>query len=220
MAFDDQKLLIHTAQPPQPPQNIQKPRRIRIKTRLTFQERLLRNSCLACAVLLGVLALGSLNQPWAKKASEHIEQALTMEIDLDESLGQLEFVQKLMPESALVFFNLSGSHELAQPVPGSVIHPYSPAQPWLMFEAEPGTAVCSAADGTVAAVSKLSDGSFGVLIDHGEGKESVVACLLECSVHTGDKLVKGAAIGSAAGDLFFELRQGGEAIDPTESLGL
>ena len=89
-----------------------------------------------------------------------------------------------------------------------------------MFEAEPGTAVCAAADGTVSAVSELSDGSFGVLIDHGEGKESVIASLAECHVRSGDQLIRGAAIGSAAGNLFFELRQGGEACDPTELLGL
>ena len=220
MASNDQKLLIHTANPPEIPQSAPRPRRIRIKTRLTFQERLLRNSCLACAVLLGVLALGNLNQPWAKKAAGSIEQALTMEIDLDESLGQLSFVQKLMPESALVFFNLSGDHELQCPVQGEPAHPYSDAQPWLMFSAKAGTAVCAAADGTVSAVSELSDGSFGVLIDHGEGMESVTANLQESGVQTGDKLLKGAAIGTAAGDVFFELRQGGEACDPTEKLGL
>ncbi|MBQ8506638.1 MAG: M23 family metallopeptidase [Clostridia bacterium] len=220
MASDELKLLIHTANPPQSAPDAPKPRRIRIKTRLSFQERLLRNSCLACAVLLGVLALGNLNQPWAKHAAESIEHALTMEIDLDESLGQLSFVQRLMPESALVFFNLSGDHELQQPVQGELSHPYSAAQPWLMFAAEPGTAVCAPADGTVAAVSQLSDGSWGILIDHGEGMESVVANLKECAVQTGDKLLKGAAIGTAAGGLFLELRQGGEAADPTEKLGL
>ena len=107
MASDDLKLLIHTAsipsnQPPAVPRPNRSARRLRIRTRLSFQERLLRNSLLACAVLLGVLALGNLEQPWAVKASRSIEQALTMKVDLDQSLGRLSFVQKLMPESALV----------------------------------------------------------------------------------------------------------------------
>lgn len=220
MASDELKLLIHTSNPPESVPEAHRQRRIRIKTRLSFQERLLRNSCLACAVLLGILALGNLNTPWARKASDSIEHALTMEIDLDKSLGQLQFVQKLMPESALVFFNLSGDHALQQPVHGDLAHPYSSAQPWLMFAAEPGEAVCAAADGTVAAVSKLSDGTYGILIDHGKGLESVTASLDEISVQNGDKLLRGAAIGTAAGNLFFELRQGGEAIDPSEMLGL
>lgn len=220
MASNDLKLMIHTSNPPAPAQKTVKLKKMRIKTRLSFQERLLRNSCLACAVLLGMLALSGLNAPWAKKAAESIEHALTMEIDLDGSLGQLSFVQKLMPESALVFFNLSGDSELQRPVRDDLSHPYSPAQPWLMFDSSPGTAVCAAADGVVSAVSQLSDGSFGVLIDHGDGLESVTASLAEIGVQTGDKLVRGAAIGTSSGSVFFELRQGGEAVDPTERMGL
>lgn len=221
MASNETKLLIHTANVPQNMHEPQKaPRKFRIKTRLSFQERLLRNSCLACAVLLGVLALGNLNQPWAKKASDHIEQALTMEIDLDQSLGQLSFVQKLMPESALVFFNLSGSSEMLSPIQGEISHPYSDSQPWIMFSCEENTAVCAVADGTVAAISPLSDGSYALLIDHGEGLESVIACLKVVEVQVGDKLVRGAVIGASTDSLFFELRQNGAACDPAEKMKL
>ena len=221
MAADDLKLLIHTSKAPENTSKTPvKPRRIRIKTRLSFQERLLRNSCIACAVLLGVLALGNFNAPWAREASETIQQALTMKIDLDESLGQLSFVQRLMPESALVFFNLSGDSELHRPVHGTATHPYSDAQPWLMFECDSGSTVCAAADGVVAAISQLSDGSYGMLIDHGSGLESVTAGLGEISVQTGDKLLRGALVGTSTNSVFFELRQDGQPIDPTEKLGL
>ena len=222
MASDEMKLLIHTATRPAP-QSQPSPRpvrRLRIRTRLSFQERLLRNSLLACAVLLGILALGNLNQPWALKASQSIEQALTMKVDLDRSLGQLSFVQKLVPESALVFFNLSGDHELHLPVQGACTHAYQSAQPWLMFAAEPGANVCAAADGAIAAISPLSDGSFGVLIDHGEGLESVTANLQSVSLQAGDSVLRGGVLGVAAGNVYFELRQGGESIDPTERMGL
>ena len=228
MASNDLKLSIHTARNPESEQEAAPMRRSRARNRrrsrlragLSFQERLLRNCFLACAVLLGILALGNLQQPWARKAADGIEQALTMKIDLDESLGQLSFVRNLMPESALVFFNLSGDHELMQPVQGELTHAYSASQPWLMFDTEPGAAVCAVADGTVSAVSQLSDGSYGVLIDHGEGRESVTACLLEVAVQTGDKLVRGAQLGFAGDSVYFELRQGGESADPTEAMGL
>ena len=231
MASDDLKLLIHTAsipsaepgqavRPARQPNAARTGRRLRIKTRLSFQERLLRNSFIACAVLLGVLALGNVQQPWAVKASRSIEQALTMKVDLDQSLGQLSFVRKLMPESALVFFNLSGDHELQAPVQGALSHPYQGDQSWLMFEAEAGAAVCAAADGTISAVSPLSDGTYGVLIDHGEGRESVTANLAEITLQPGDQVLRGGVLGTASGDVYFELRQGGEAIDPTELMGL
>lgn len=225
MGSENLKLLIHTANIPEKGENPAAPRpatnrRLRIKTRLSFQERLLRNSFLACAVLLGILALGNIQQPWAIKAAQGIEQALTMQVDLDETLGQLSFVRKLMPESALVFFNLSGDSALQQPIQGELEHAYSATQPWLLFAAEPGSSVCAAADGTIAAVSPLSDGSYGVLIDHGNGLESVTANLAEVTLSAGDQVLRGSTIGSAAGDVYFELRQSGENVDPTEQMGL
>ncbi len=223
MASDELKLLIHTASAPAAggeAKRAHRPRRLRVKARLSFQERLLRNSFLACAVLLGILALGNIQQPWAVRASRGIEQALTMRVDLDKSLGQLSFVRSLMPESALVFFNLDADSELHAPVQGELSHPYSDAQPWLMYDCEAGADVCAAADGTISAVSPLSDGSFGVLIDHGNGMESVTANLQSVELQAGDQVLRGGVIGSAASSVYFELRQGGESCDPTEKLGL
>ena len=191
------------------------------KEKLTFSDRLLRNSALACALLLAVLAMGNINQPWARQASETIERALTMHIDLDESIGKLTFVRDLMPESALVFLNLSGNSELALPVDGELSHAYSEAQPWLMFACTASSEVCAVADGTVTAVSPLSGGSsFGVLIDHGGGLESVCAYLTEASVQMGDIVQRGQSIGRTDATLYFELRESGTAVDPTERMGL
>ena len=220
MASDQVKLTIHTSEK-QPASASSRPnRRLRVKTQLSFQDRLLRNSCLACAVLLGVLALGNLNQPWAKKAADGIQQALTMTIDLDESIGQLSFVRKIMPESALVFFDISGAHELAMPAKGEVTHGYSEAQPWLMLKTGTDAAAYAPQNGVVSAVSPLSDGSYGLLIDHGEGLESVLANLDAVALQTGDEVIRGASVGSCSGELYYELRQSGEPIDPSEKLGL
>ena len=118
------------------------------KAPLSQGDKLLRNSAIACALLLGILALGNLRQPWAEKASESIERALTLRINLDDSIGELTFVRQIMPESALVFLNVSGSTELARPCDGAVIHPWSALQPWLAFEAKVQP-VCAADAGTV-----------------------------------------------------------------------
>lgn len=183
-------------------------------------ERLLRNSALACAVLLAVLTIGNIDRPWARKAAEGIEQALTMRIDLDDTIGELTFVKELMPESALVFLNISGKDRPALPVDGTVSHPWSAQQPWLMFACQTGTEIVSAESGTVTAVSPLSDGRTGVLIDHGNGTESVYASLEAAQVANGDAVARGQVIGTAGDNLYFEWRVGGESIDPTEMLGL
>ncbi len=187
--------------------------------RATFSERLLRNSAIACAVLLGVLALGNVRQPWAQKAREGIQQALTMRIDLDDSLGELTFVRNLMPESALVFLNVSGGGQMSRPTDGAIAHAWSALQPWTLFDGE-NAAVRSAGAGTVTAVSPLSGGLFGVLVDHGEGLESVYANLAEVSVAQGDAVNRGDALGTSDEGLYFELRSGGESIDPSERLAL
>lgn len=188
--------------------------------KLTFSDRLLRNSALACALLLAVLALGNINHPLARSASETVERALTMHIDLDESIGSLSFIRKLMPESALVFLNLSGEHELAQPVNGELIHAYCDAQPWLLFSAPAGSEVRAVANGTVTAVSELSGGTIGLLIDHGGGVESVYAYLTESTVQPGNAVLRGNTIGTSGENVYFEMREGESTVDPSERMGL
>ncbi len=188
-------------------------------SRMGAGDRLLRNSAIACAVLLGVLALGNVRQPWAQKAVAGIEQALTMRINLDDSLGQLTFVRELMPESALVFLNVSGGSELTPPAAGDVSHPWTALQPWVMFDCQ-GAPVCAVQSGTVTAVSRMSDGRQGVLVDHGNGLESVYAGLAEVTVASGDAVDRGGALGTSGDGLYFELRSGGESVDPSERLGL
>ena len=223
MSSADLKLSVHTAKQPEntcePPK--QTPRKHpHIQKRLSFQERLLRNSLFACALLLGILSLSNLDAPWAQKAASGIEQALTMKIDLDESLGQLSFVQRIMPESALVFLNLSGTENQALPVEGSISHAYSEDQPWLMYNTIEGSTVFACAEGTIAAISPVSDGSYGILIDHGEGLESVTACLKDVCIAMGDKVARGTAIGTSGTSLYFELRSGDQACNPMEQFGL
>ena len=190
------------------------------RPKLSAGDRMLRNTAVACAMLLGVLALGNIRQPWAMRASETVQRALTMHIDLDSSIGRLSFVRDWMPESALVFFYLDGGAELAAPVAGELKHAYSDDQPWLLFACPEDSPVCAAADGTVTAVSELSGGSTGVLIDHGEGMETVYAYLSSASVQPGDAVSRGQALGQSAAQLYFELRQSEAAVDPTERMGL
>lgn len=190
------------------------------RPKLSAGDRMLRNTAVACALLLGVLALGNIRQPWAMRASETVQRALTMHIDLDSSIGRLSFVRDWMPESALVFFNLDGGAELAAPVSGELKHAYSDDQPWLLFACPEDSPVCAAADGVVTAVSELSGGSTGVLIDHGEGMETVYAYLSSASVQPGDAVSRGQALGQSAAQLYFELRQSEAAVDPTERMGL
>lgn len=187
--------------------------------RQSYGDRLLRNGAIACALLLGILALGNIRQPWAEKAAQSIEKALSMHINLDDSIGELTFVRQIMPESALVFLNVSGGAQMAMPAGGEIAHAWSAVQPWLMLDGDSRPVYATAA-GTVTAVSRLSDGRYGLLVDHGQGLESVYANLSEASVQMGEEVTRAQPLGACEGGLYFELRQDGESIDPAERLGL
>lgn len=98
-------------------------------------ERLLRNTAIACALLLTVMALGNIDSPATNRVTNAIRGALSMDMSLDESLGKLSFVQNLVPESALVFLNIGGRRSSAGiPVQGETVHAFSEAQPWTEYK--------------------------------------------------------------------------------------
>lgn len=187
---------------------------VRRKRKTPFSERLLRNTAIACALLLGVLTLRNIDQPWSRAAMAGVESALTMRVDLDKSLGKLNFVKSIMPESSLVFFNLSGAG-MTEPAEGEKVHRYSRAQPWTEYACGDGAPVRCALAGTVCAVSQLDGGEWYVLVDHGGGVETLYACLNEPELDTGDALERGGEVGTVRGDcLYFEYRRDGESVEP------
>ncbi len=221
MTAGNRKILIHTSMVPKNNATAEdKIHKDKPGKKSSFHERLMRNSCLACAVLLGILALSNIERPWAQKASGSIEKALTMKIDLDQSIGQMRFVQKIMPESALVFFNLTGETDLKMPVDGNLSHAYSELQPYLMFECSEDLPVYIPKDGIVSAISQLSDGSWGAMIDHGNGVESVISGMKQIEKAAGDQCLQGDIIGVSSCKIYYELREGGNPADPTALLGL
>jgi hypothetical protein len=57
-----------------------------------------------------------------------VRNAISMRIDLDESLGKLHFVRDLVPDAALVFWNM-GAGDMAKPVNGQLSHPTTSISP-------------------------------------------------------------------------------------------
>lgn len=214
---------VHSAAKPSAARFRPKRRTASEKKRLSFGDRLLRNTAISCALLLGILTFQNINQPWSNLALDGIESALTMRIDLDESLGRLSFVRDLVPESALVFLNITAQPASA-PVSGTLTHSYSENQPWVAYLCEPLASVCAIEDGIVSAVTQLTGGDWGILVDHGNGLESVYAYLGSSSVQVGDAVSAGAQLGAASSadgaSIYFELRSNGKAVDPSERLGL
>ena len=227
--MDNSRLKIHTSVRPsaeqvhqeeaKAPKGPARRPRVRPRAALTAGEKLIRNTAIAGAVLLCVLAVRNVNQPWSEAAISGIRQAVTMRVDWDESIGRLSFVRALVPDTALVFLNLSQEADLLPPVNGQITHGYSGEQPWLEYGCAAGAPVLAAADGRVTAAARGMGGDWIVLIEHDGGAETLYGYLAEALVQPGQSVAAGDVIGRAAdaadARLYFELREGYSAADPT-----
>ncbi len=177
-------------------------------------EKLLRHTSIACALLLGVMTLHNADLPWTRQAVAGIEQAMTMQIDLDETLGKLHFVRELVPETALVFWNSSSSLEGIAPVDGEILHEYSDLQPWRVYSCDENASVYCALPGTVLQTEEGAMAQKLVLVEHAGGLSSVYAYLEDVHVQVGQSVSAGEVIGTASGQMYFAAMRDGEQIDP------
>ena len=222
MENENSRLRIHTtmrrAEAPEPAREPEPRPAVRPRTALTPGERLIRNTAVAGALLLCVLALRNVDQPWSRQAVNGLRQAMTMRVDWDESIGRLSFVRALVPDTALVFLNLNEKPALLQPAGGTVSHGWTEEQPWLEYACEPGAAVIASSDGRVTAAARGMGGDWIVLIEHADSRETLYGYLSDAAVSVGQTVAAGTVIGHAAqadGRLYFELRESGGSVDPT-----
>ncbi|MEA5068491.1 MAG: M23 family metallopeptidase [Christensenellaceae bacterium] len=199
-----------------------RPELARVRPQRTAGERLLTNTAIACALLLGITALGKVDAPWTRQVAQTVSSAMTMRVNLDDTLGKLNFVRDWMPDAALGFWNMGAHDALARPVAGALTHGYDAGQPWLLYQVSGEQPVYAAAAGRVAAVSENAGGEWTLMIDHEAGEQTVYAYLGKVIVKAGQTVERGAPIGVTQdlGDarMYFELRVSGASADPTARL--
>lgn len=188
--------------------------------RESFPERLMKNTAVSCALLLGIMALKNIHTPFTDSVTGAIRRVVSMDLKIDESIGKLSFVQKLMPESALVFLNMSSGVQSAVPAAGEIFHAYTGDQPWTEIKTTDNAQIRSFLSGTVTACVQTDHGDYTVLIQSEDGSEAVYAYLFEPLVKTGDSVEKASPIGvSGTGEkarLYIEYRVHGKSEDPAE----
>lgn len=187
-------------------------------SRAPVGERLLRNTSVACALILTVMAMRAIDTPFTNRITSTLSNVLSTDLNLDESVGKLSFVENLMPDSALVFFHMGGNSTPMTPVAGSVSHGWTEAQPWTEYITENGADVISLIDGTVSAASKSTEGDWTVLITRNGGSQLVYAFLNDCKLKAGQTVSKGDVIGTTGKDegarLYLEYRVDSEPVNP------
>jgi murein DD-endopeptidase MepM/ murein hydrolase activator NlpD len=109
--------------------------------------------------------------------------------------------------------------KFAMPVDGKIIRPYGPPKSLgIDISAPPGASVRAAADGTVAAITKDTDGTSIVILRHADNILTVYGGVDAVSVAKGATVSRGtgfAKIRATANPfLHFEVRKGFDAVDP------
>jgi len=137
-----------------------------------------------------------------------------------------------LPPSAVPFASLRGALESPVEAPlvarfGRVVDEFGTAtfRKGVAFAAPRGAAVRGVADGVVRFAGWFRGYGKIVILDHGSAYFTVSGHLEEIEVAVGDTVARGAPIGRA-GDtgslvgpqLYFEIRRGGEAVDPADWL--
>lgn len=176
------------------------------------KKRLLRNTSVFAAVslCLGAGALFAMRNPGdVQSVMSHV----TAGFEYDDTLGRLQFVSNLLPESAMVF--LSGGDEtqkLAVPTSAKVSHVWTQEEPWLEYACIGDVRVCQ--DGEVMTIVKNRQDEYTVRVLHKDGYESIYSGLNAVHLNEQDTVFAGQQIGTAAGFTAFELRKDGLSVLP------
>lgn len=176
-------------------------------------KRLLRNTMVFAVVslCLGTGVLYAANHP-----NQAVMQHVTAGFEYDDTLGRLQFVSNILPESVMVFLQSSdGMQRVSLPTNASVCHAWSQEEPWLEYACEGNVYACS--DGEVMTVVKNRQNEYTVRVLHRGGYESIYSGLNAVSLTAQDTVSSGQQIGTAGGFAAFELRKDGLSIQPAFS---
>lgn len=196
-----------------------RPMRQSLKGRASPAERLYKNTAVACALLLCIMGLKNIDSPVTNRLTGALQKAVSMDMNLESSIGQLSFVQKMVPEAALVFLNLSPDENRTSPVEGEVLHAYSPKEPWTEYKSADHSDVYALKSGVAETCVQTDEGDYTLLIAHDDQTKSLYAFLSTVLVSEGDRVSAGSPVGitgeGGQARLYFEYRSGDAVIDPS-----
>ena len=183
-------------------------------------EELLKNMSVAATLVLCAVALKNDAVPGTETAVDAVLASVADDTLLDDRLGKLTFVSKMLPEATLVFGE-GGQESLAMPVSGGVVvHAWSQQEPYMTWRSSTRD-VQSAGDGVVMGIFHGEDEELLVQVMGDNGVECVYGNLAEVYVQPGETIAAGDAVGVLLidQDCVFEVRVDGVSTDPAVYLG-
>lgn len=174
-------------------------------------KRLLKRVSFSAAAAF-VLGLTAMKLFASEYESTPVMKQVTADFDYDETLGRLQFVSSILPESAMVFLQSDGTQQMSKPSQAEIVHSWSSSEPWLEYAGAEEIAAC--ADGEVSAVIKNRSEEYTIRLRHEGGYESLYSGLTDSQLIETDRVQAGERIGYANGYAAFELRSNGLSILP------
>ena len=169
-------------------------------------------AALTAAAFLCALT-GAALTPAGREAGQALVSRVSGGFEYDETLGRLQFVSHVLPESAMVFLtSTGGSTAVTAPVSASAEHAWSEDEPWLEYACSGCVSACLG--GEVMTVVRNRANAYTVRLLHEDGYESVYSGLCSVAVAEGDSISAGQTIGQTDGLAAFELRRDGLSIQP------
>ncbi|MBQ7887796.1 MAG: M23 family metallopeptidase [Clostridia bacterium] len=192
------------------------------KQRLSWPEkqkhtnkRLLRKTSFFAAVSLCLCGCAwfAVSQP---HRTEAVMSHLTAGFEYDETLGRLQLVNNMLPESAMVFLSTDSSiTEFQAPVEAEVSHAWTQQEPWLEYASIGDVSACQ--DGEIITIVQNHAGTHTMRILHDNGYESIYSGLHAVHASENESVLAGQIIGTSAGKAAFELRKDGVSVLPAFS---
>ena len=179
-----------------------------------ISKRLLKNTGIFAAVSL-CIGTGIYFTLHPEEKTQSVMSHLTAGFEYDESLGRLQFVSNILPDSAMVFLS-NDTRTIVAPASSSVeTHAWSSSEPWIEYTCTGDISACD--DGEIMTIVKNRQNEYTVRILHRDGLESIYSGLNTVHIKEADSVEAGEHIGTSAGIAAFELRKEGLSVMPVFS---
>lgn len=147
------------------------------------------------------------------EGAQTVMSHLTAGFEYDETLGRLQFVSNILPESAMVFLTQEqDTGAVVCPVSAQAEHAWSPSEPWFEYACSGDVVACR--EGEVMTVVRNRKDAYTVRMRHSGGYESIYSGLCAVDTREGETVSAGQRLGVANGFAAFELRRDGLSVNP------
>jgi len=203
------KIQEKTALPARQPQRNVKKRSLFIK------------SCICAVVCAGCLLLKVIDTPATQQATQTIRDMISYDLDMEDSIGKLKFVQNIFPGLEAVFSNSAAA--MQYPVQGSVVQNFREnGCQGVRIHALANGEVAAAADGILLKRAVSQEHGNYLRIKHPNGMETVYYGLAQSPLPEGTDVGRGDVIGTLtdSGVLYFEVYKNGTVQNPLSFFGV